>query len=101
MGYPGPCMSVGASHVLSREGYAPAHLLAGWPDYGLAQVSAGQLRNLTRLGAPHDPCPQGIMLAPTVEEPWHAVVFDHAGKRTSAVCKAIAAAATWHIPLIG
>lgn len=98
MGYPGPCMSVAAGNLLPAEG--PSVLLAGYPAYGLAAVTAGALRQLTR--ASGDPCPQGVMLAPTASEPWHAVVFDlTTDKRSDGVCKAIAAAARWELPLMG
>jgi hypothetical protein len=99
MGYPGPCMSVGVSTVLESYGYDPTKLLEGFDDYGLARIAAGDLRKLTRING--DPCPQGIMLAATEDEPWHGVVFDLAEQpRIKPVCKAISQIATWEIPLI-
>jgi hypothetical protein len=98
-GYAGPCMSVGTSTVLDALGKRPSVLLEGFPDYGLARVRAGDLRRLVRLDG--TACPQGIMLAPTQAEPWHAVIFDLAGgKRTNAVAKAIVRIAEWEIELI-
>lgn len=76
-------------------------MLLGFPDYGLASIRVGLLRKLVRVNG--DPCPQGVMLAPTDAEPWHAVVFDLAHPdrcRGDATCKAIARAAEWCVPLV-
>jgi hypothetical protein len=99
LGYSEPCMSVGISTVLKELGLTPDKMLEGYEEYGLAQVSAAALRNLTR--ADGSPCPQGIMLVETEEEPWHGVVFDLTNRpRKTSVCKAIARVATWTIPLL-
>ena len=98
-GYSGPCMSVGTSIVLAKLGKGPEALLEGFPGYGLARMRAGDLRHLVR--GDHTACPQGIMLAPTEAEPWHAVVFDLAGgKRSTSAAKAISRVADWEIELV-
>jgi hypothetical protein len=99
LGYAGACMSVGADLYLIHNGKKPADMLDGYEGYGLAKVSAGSLRGLCK--ADGTPCPQGIKWSPTEAEPWHCVVFDLSGKRTSAVQKAIVRVALWEIPLIG
>jgi hypothetical protein len=99
MGYPGPCMSVGVDVVLKEHGQKAAKLLEKCEGYGLACVTAGDLRRLTRPDG--SPCPQGVMLSPTEVEPWHGVVFDITdGQRKTSVCKAIARIAKWAIPLV-
>jgi len=92
-------MSVGLGSVLVDHDYPPEKMLELFPDYGLAYVTAGQLRTLRR--ADGSACPQGIMLVPTTEEPWHGVVFDQTHRpRKDAVCKAICRVADWAIPLV-
>lgn len=97
MGLPGPCMSVGALHMLVGEGEAAPRMLRGHDDYGLVRVEAGKLRSLQK--GDGTPCPQGIMWSPTDDEPWHCVVFDLSGKRSGAGQKAIMRLAEWEIPL--
>lgn len=100
MGFPGPCMSVDVSTVLSARGLTPDHVLRDLSGFGLAGVRAGDLRDLRRKNG--DPCPQGIMPAPTPAEPWHAVVFG-AGlmkKRSGGENRAIADVAFWVLPLV-
>ncbi|MDX8036574.1 hypothetical protein SK803_40815 [Lentzea sp. BCCO 10_0856] len=99
LGYPGACMSVGLGLVLLQKDKKPVDLLDGFDGYGLIRVKAGDLRNLRKLDG--SPCPQGIKFSPTGAEPWHCVVFDLSGKRTSAAKKAIAKVASWEVPLIG
>jgi hypothetical protein len=98
-GLPGPCMSVGVSIVLDSLGYPAEKILDGYPECGLACITAGALRTLTK--ADGTPCPQGIMLAPTEKEPWHGVVFDPSGgQRGRAARNAIATVADWIVPLV-
>ncbi len=100
-GYPDACMSVGADPVLRSHGYRPEKMLENYAGYGLAEIRAGDLRQLTRLNG--DPCPQGVMLWPTPEEAWHAVVFelDPASRpRKKGVQAQIAVVARWTIPLV-
>jgi hypothetical protein len=93
-------MSVGVSTVLAEEGLSPEKMLEGYPGYGLAYFSAGDVRRLTKADGT-TPCPQGVMLAPTEAEPWHGVVFDLSGTRRGKAAKnAIARIATWLVPLI-
>jgi hypothetical protein len=100
-GFPGPCMSVGVSTVLASLGYTPDKMVENYPECGLACMSAGDLRNLTKMDKSQSPCPQGMMLAATDAEPWHGVVFDLAGgQRGAAARKAILRVARWVIPLV-
>lgn len=95
LGFARTCMSVGVSTVLGDE---PEKMLTRFPDMGLVAVTAGQLRSLQK--GDGTPCPQGIMLAPTQEEPWHAVVFAvNEDKRSGAACKAIAKLCRVVVPL--
>ena len=89
------CMSVGVSSVLGAE---PERMLAKWPGFGLVSMTAGELRGLKK--GDGTPVPQGVMLFPTEDEPWHAVVFTLTGvKRDPSTCKAIAAIARVVVPL--
>jgi hypothetical protein len=98
-GFAGPCMSVGVGTVLDNLGYTPDRILDGYPECGLACVTAGALRSLTK--ADGTSCPQGVMLAPTEKEPWHGVVFDRTSERRGGAARnAIAQLAEWVIPLI-
>ncbi len=91
-------MSVASSLALTAD-IRPSDLLEGYEGYGLARIHVGALRSLQR--ADGSPCPQGVMPAPTAEEPWHCVVFDwEARPRKGAVQNAIAKVAEWEIPLI-
>lgn len=93
-GFNRPCMSVGTSLVLGDE---PERMLETFPQMGLVVLSAGALRALEKGDGP---CPQGIMLAPTDDEPWHAVVFDiNSPKRSGGGQKAIAKLARVIVPL--
>ncbi len=97
--YPGPCMSVAVSTVLTALRLPPSKVVESYPGYGLARVRAADLRNLSR--ADGSACPQGLMLAPTKKEPWHCVVFDPQDPpRKGSVQKAIARVAEWELPLI-
>lgn len=88
-------MSVGVSTLLGED---PELMLEGHPDMGLVSVAAGELRNLKK--GDKTPCPQGIMLYPTQDEPWHAVVFDvNEHKRSAGAAKAIARVAAVVVPL--
>jgi hypothetical protein len=99
LGYPGPCMSVAVSSIMLEQGQSPADLLIGFEGYGLAGIPAADLRGLERKSG--NPCPQGIMLAATPKEPWHAVVFSYnAGMRSDGDRQAIADKAFWEVPLI-
>lgn len=100
LGYPGACMSVGLLHEIERRGLDAARaMLQGFEGYGLVAVRAGALRSLVRANG--DPCPQGIMPAPTAQEPWHAVVFDLERRpRQKPATKRIAEVAEWVVPLV-
>jgi hypothetical protein len=98
-GFAEACMSVGASNVLERLNLDASAMLADFAGCGLVAVTAGDLRGLCK----HDGSawPQGLMLAPTDREPWHAVVFDQTQRpRPAAGQKAIARCARVIVPLI-
>jgi hypothetical protein len=85
--------------VLEEHGFGPEKMLENYPDQGLAWALAADLRKLEK--ASGDPCPQGIMLVPTDDEPWHGVVFDlSAGYKSTQVGKAIAKVSQWAVPLV-
>jgi hypothetical protein len=89
------CMSVGVSTVVGDH---PEQMLEAYPTMGLVSIRAGALRSLRK--GDGTPCPQGIMLYPTEEEPWHAVVFDLTeDKRSGGAAKAIARLAAVVVPL--
>src|SRR5487761_177666 len=98
-GFPGRCMSMGVGAVLERLGFPPEKMLERYPDEGLACVLAADLRKLTK--GDDTPCPQGLMLAATDDEPWHGIVFDlTVGYKTEAAKAAIARICRWVVPLI-
>lgn len=99
LGYPRRCMSVGVDHVLRQHDQLPEKMLEGCPHLGLVAILAGDLRNLVRLDG--TACPQGVMLAPTKDEPWHTVVFDLSDPtRKKSAARSIASKATWVVPLV-
>lgn len=90
------CMSVGTSLYLGDH---PGRMVENLPGMGVVSFLAGAVRNL--VDGTGQPIPQGVMLLPTREEPWHAVVFDLSKpKRSGGACKAIARVAHWAIPLV-
>jgi hypothetical protein len=99
-GLGGPCMSIGISTVLEGLRLGPDAMLIGkGPDFGVAAISAGNLRSLKRKSA--EPRPQGVMAAPTNDEPWHGVVFGGSqSPRNKTDKQAIADFANWVIPLV-
>jgi hypothetical protein len=99
LGYAGPCMSIGISTVLKSSGFTPDKMLEGYEGYGLAQVTASEIRSLIR--GDGSPCPQGIMLVETDMEPWHGIVFDLTDRpRKAGARKAMARVASWAVPLM-
>ena len=89
-------MSVGVSLVLGTD---PERMLADFPEMGLVSATARALRSLCKGDGKERP--QGIMLFPTTDEPWHAVVIDLTDeKRSGAACKAIAKIAQVVVPSI-
>jgi hypothetical protein len=98
LGFPGRCMSIGVGIVLKGSGFRPEKMLERFPEEGLASMLAADLRKLTKGNG--EPCPQGLMLAATDDEPWHGVVFDlTAGYKTEAAKAAIARISSWAVPL--
>jgi hypothetical protein len=93
---PGACMSVAVEHLLAGAGYNPEKMIEDYDGYGIAAITAGTMRSLQ--GPPGTNWAQGVMCNPTVEEPWHAVVFcTNGGKKTNGIQNAIVKHATWVI----
>jgi len=93
------CTSVAVGAALNASGIHTSSLLDQYPGYGLARLRVAELRVLKRGNG--TACPQGIMLFPTDDEPWHGVVFDITDRpRKGAVQKAIARIAEWEVPLV-
>jgi hypothetical protein len=95
-GLPGACMSVAVEDLVTEEGREPADLIVEFPGYGLAAVTAGELRALK--GPAPAEWAQGVMWDRTDNEPWHAVVYCQNGvKKTKGIERAIAQLANWRI----
>jgi len=89
-------MSVAVEDLVTDEGRKPADLVAEFPGYGLAAVTAGELRTLK--GPASADWEQGVMWDPTGTEPWHAVVYCQSGaKKSKGIERAIAQLANWKI----
>lgn len=74
VGVPAVAMSVALlDDVLSHGQPAEAALKRFGSDYGIASLTAGQVRA----------CEQGILRWPTDQEPWHAMVFSLQGPKRS------------------
>lgn len=105
-GLAGPCMSIGLASKLDEMGLdvsamLRSELLGGFDasEFGVLAFKAADLRQLQR--GDKEPRPQGIMLAPMPNEPWHGVVFDLTDQeRATATRRAMAKIAYWAIPLI-
>jgi hypothetical protein len=57
-------------------------------SYGIVRIPVGKLRALKKLTG--EVQPQGVMRAPTADQPWHAVVWDLSGKQTKGTMRALA-----------
>lgn len=95
-GLPGACMSVAVEELVTENERNPEELVAEFPGYGLAAVTAGELRTLK--GPAPAEWEQGVMWDPTDNEPWHAVVYCKNGsKKSKGIERAIAQLANWKI----
>ena len=91
-GYEAPCLSVALDSVLEAHGVDPVTLPEVYglpPTYGVAWLSAESARSLAQ-------GPQGIMLRPEANKPWHAIVFClHQPKKSGGMERGLAASAHW------
>jgi hypothetical protein len=105
-GFAGPCMSIGLAPVMGQlnldvEAILRSELLNGRDpsEFGVVSICVSDLRQLQK--GDKTPRPQGVMAAPTAQEPWHGVVFDLTDEeRAKPTRRAIAKIASWVIPLI-
>lgn len=75
-GYPAPAMSVALSHVLADQGESFERVLDGRDDsYGIAAITVAAIRRVSP--------PLGIQVAPEMDAPWHAIVFNPANLKIS------------------
>jgi len=81
-------MSVTLAEELTKEGRSLDSVLVGHGDFALASITAGLVRE----------CEQGIVRAPTDDEPAHALVF---GKKTKSIQRKLVKGARWIIPPSG
>jgi hypothetical protein len=96
-GLAGPCASVNIRRIWELESGEVGALLRDFPDgCGLLEVSVMAARRLRSTGPPSSDIPQGLMLDPRPQRPWHAVLFSLAGgKRSKAAMRALVQASTW------
>ena len=76
------------AELVRETGRSADDVLAGFDEYALASITAGQARN----------CDQGVARAPEADEPAHAHVF---GTKTRSVKRRLARHAKWVIPPTG
>lgn len=67
-GYPSPGLSVAVAKVLDESGQPVTRLLDRFTEaYGIVELSVAEVRRIEpRIG---------IVMAPTADEPWHAMLF--------------------------
>lgn len=93
-GFGGPCASVSVQSVWRLNGADPKCLIEKFDeDAGVVRFRAGDARNLASRSG--DPIPQGFMMDPLEGQPWHAVMFDRRGSRSTAAKKALALISEW------
>ncbi len=93
----GPCASVAVASLLIKHGSTVEAWLEKFfqSSYGVVKTTVGEVRAAT--SALGSPTPQGVMLHPTVDQPWHAVVWSKKGsKRSKGEMKALVTVSTWH-----
>ncbi|MGN6610124.1 MAG: hypothetical protein ACTHMS_24340 [Jatrophihabitans sp.] len=103
-GLAGRCASVISKPIWEAQGGTIDDILREFPP-GSAIADIGPtsgLRRLRTLGNPPADVPQGVMLDPRLNAPWHAVMFDINGvTRGKGAMRAIAARASWfHLPQV-
>lgn len=81
----GSPLSVQLADVVTESGRTAEDVLAAYPGYTMAAITAGNARSNK----------QGVARTPTPDEPAHASVF---GKKTGAVKSGLAKSARWVIP---
>jgi hypothetical protein len=99
-GLAAPCTSLALKSIWEAQSGLIADLLAGFPGYGIAQFSVGALRGLTK--ATGEEQPQGLMLDPLDDAPWHIVMWDISttpAPRPKGARRALVEVAEWfHLP---
>lgn len=92
-----PCASVAVASLLIKHGSSIDAWLSRFfkTTYGVVETTVGQVRSATSsVGAL---VPQGVMLHPTSDQPWHGVVWTKQGpKRSKGEMRALVAVSTWH-----
>lgn len=90
-----PCASVSVRSLWEDAGGRVEDLVSAFPEgSGVAELRVADLRVLKTLGG--EPVPQGVMLDPRPNQPWHAVMFSqHSRPRSKSVRRARAQLATW------
>lgn len=94
-GLAGPCASVNLRSVWEARGADLRALLAPFAAGSrIAEVRVGDLRHL--VNSIGEPIPQGLMLDPRPDAPWHSVMFSRAGgTRSKGAMRAIVGVARW------
>lgn len=81
-GLASPCASLAVKSLWLQSGAGVEGLLRGFPpESGVLEFTVRAARELETLGG--QPCPQGVMLDPRDEAPWHAVMWDLSGTSAS------------------
>lgn len=98
-----PCASVAVARILLGRDCDVESWLKNFfsSEYGVVETTAGEVRQ--SISPQGHPVPQGVMLHPTAEQPWHAVVWSKSGtKRTKAAMKALRLKSHWvRLPILG
>lgn len=92
-----PCASVAVASLLTTHGSNVETWLEAFfrPSYGVIETTVGEMRSAKSMQGIL--VPQGVMLHPTDEQPWHAVVWSLKGsKRSKGEMKALVFASRWH-----
>ena len=85
-GCPAPAMSVAVLAIFRAHRNNDEELLIGYEGYGLALITAGDVRALQ----------QGVTMWPNEDEPWHALVFSKSTRIKSVGTRSrLAEAAVW------
>jgi hypothetical protein len=98
-----PCASVAVARLLDEHNCDIHRWLEASfaPKYGVVAINACDVRQATSPSGQQ--VPQGLMLFPTMNEPWHAVVWRKRGpKRNKLEMKTLAAISRWiKVPVQG
>lgn len=97
-----PCASVAVARLLIDHGCEMQSWLAKFfsSDHGVVETTAGEARQAT--SSTSQSVPQGVMLHPTDEQPWHAVIWSKRGvKRNKTEMKALVLTSRWvRLPIL-